>query len=65
MIGIGYRKSKVKEVPDSWKYVLDSDLYKGRIAVMSDASELYRHGFKYLGQSANAGNAELVKKAMG
>jgi spermidine/putrescine transport system substrate-binding protein len=62
VIGIGYRKSKVKEVPDSWKYVLDSDKYKGRIAVMSDASELYRHGFKYLGQSANAGNAELVKK---
>lgn len=62
VIGIGYRKSKVKEVPDSWKYVLDSDQYKGRIAVFSDASELYRHGFKYLGASANAGNAELVKK---
>lgn len=62
VIGIGYRKSKVKEVPDSWKFVLDSDQYKGRIAVMSDASELYRHGFKYLGQSANGGNAELVKK---
>lgn len=62
VIGIGYRKSKVKEVPDSWKYVLDSDQYKGRIAVMSDASELYRHGFKYLGKSANEGNAELIKK---
>jgi spermidine/putrescine transport system substrate-binding protein len=62
VIGIGYRKSKVKEVPDSWKYMFDSDQYKGRIAVMSDASELYRHGFKYLGQSANAGSAELIKK---
>jgi spermidine/putrescine transport system substrate-binding protein len=62
VIGIGYRKSKVKEVPDSWKYVLDSDQYKGRIAIMSDASELYRHGFKYLGQSANGATAELIKK---
>ena len=62
VIGIGYRKSKVKEVPDSWKYVLDSDQYKGRIAVFSDASELYRHGFKYLGHSANAGTPDLVKQ---
>jgi spermidine/putrescine transport system substrate-binding protein len=62
VIGIGYRKSKVKEVPDSWKVMFDSDQYKGRIALMSDASELYRHGFKYLGQSANAGSAELIKK---
>ena len=43
VIGIGYRKSKVKEVPDSWKYLFDSDEYKGRIAVMSDASELFRN----------------------
>ncbi len=62
VIGIGYRKSKVKEKPDSWKVLFDSDEYKGRIAVMSDASELFRHGFKYLGASINGGNAELVKK---
>jgi len=52
----------VKEKPDSWKVLFDSDEYKGRIAVMSDASELFRHGFKYLGASINGGNAELVKK---
>lgn len=62
VIGIGYRKSKVKEKPDSWKVLFDSDEYKGRIAVMSDASELFRHGFKYLGASINGGNAELIKK---
>lgn len=62
VIGIGYRKSKVKAVPDSWKYLFDSDEYKDRIAVMSDASELFRHGFKYLGASINGGNAELIKK---
>ncbi|MGQ0673470.1 MAG: ABC transporter substrate-binding protein [Hyphomicrobium sp.] len=61
-IGIGYRKSKVKEVPDSWKVLFDSDQYKGRIAVMGDASELFRTGFKYLGKSVNGGNAELIKE---
>ena len=42
--------------------LFDSDEYKDRIAVMSDASELFRHGFKYLGASINGGNAELIKK---
>jgi spermidine/putrescine transport system substrate-binding protein len=62
VIGVGYRKSKVKETPDSWKWLLDSDKYSGRIAVMSDASELFRHGFKYLGESANSTSPELIKK---
>ena len=63
VIGIGYRKSKVKEVPDSWKWLFDSDAYKGRIAVMSDASELFRNCFKYLGQSINSTSPELIKQA--
>jgi spermidine/putrescine transport system substrate-binding protein len=63
VIGIGYRKSKVKETPDSWKWLFDSDAYKGRIAVMSDASELFRNCFKYLGQSLNTDSPELIKKA--
>src|SRR4030042_2630831 len=40
VIGIGYRKSKVKEIPDSWKWVFDSDAYKGRIAALSARSAL-------------------------
>lgn len=63
VIGIGYRKSKMKETPDSWKFVFDSDLYKGKIAVMSDASELYRNVFKYLGKSANKPTPELIMEA--
>ncbi len=63
VIGIGYRKSKVKSVPDSWKYLFDSDEYKGKIAVMSDASELFRNCFKYLGQSLNSTSPELLKQA--
>ena len=61
-IGIGYRKSKVKEIPDSWKVLFDSDQYKGRIAVMSDASELFRTAFKYLGQPVNSADPDLIKK---
>jgi len=63
VIGIGYRKSKVKSTPDSWKVLFDSDEYKGRIAVMSDASELFRNCFKYLGKSVNDGSPELIKEA--
>jgi spermidine/putrescine transport system substrate-binding protein len=63
VIGIGYRKSKVKEVPDSWKWLFDSDAYKGRITVMSDASELFRNCFKYLGHSLNDASPELLNQA--
>lgn len=63
VIGIAYRKSKVKETPDSWKVLFESDQYKGRISVMSDASELYRHVFKYLGHSANKPTPELILEA--
>jgi spermidine/putrescine transport system substrate-binding protein len=63
VIGIGYRKSKVKEVPNSWKWLFDSDAYKGRITVMSDASELFRNCFKYLGKSLNDASPELLKQA--
>jgi spermidine/putrescine transport system substrate-binding protein len=63
VIGIGYRKSKVKEVPDSWKWLFDSDVYKDRIAVMSDASELFRNCFKYFGHSINDKSPEVLKQA--
>ena len=63
VLGIGYNKKKVKSVPDSWKYLFDSDQYKGHIAVMSDASELFRNCFKYLGHSINDTSPELIKQA--
>jgi spermidine/putrescine transport system substrate-binding protein len=52
-LGIGYRKSKVQGVPDSWKVLLDSDQYKGRIAVLSEAGDMFRLYGKYLGKSVN------------
>lgn len=63
VIGIGYRKSKVEGTPDSWKVLFDSDQYKGRIAVMSDASELFRNCFKYLGKSINTTDPAVLKQA--
>jgi len=51
VLGIGYRKSKIDGVPDSWKWVMDSDRYKGRIGLFSEADDLIELGAKYLGYS--------------
>ena len=53
VLGLGYRKSKVDGIPDSWKWVFDSDRYKGRIGLFSEADDLIRLGAKYLGHSVN------------
>jgi spermidine/putrescine transport system substrate-binding protein len=54
VLGIGYRKSKVNPAPDSWKVLFDSDQYKGRIAVLSEAGDMFRLYAKYMGKSVNA-----------
>lgn len=54
VIGIGYRKSKVNPAPDSWKVMLESDQYKGRIAVLSEAGDMFRLYAKYMGKSVNS-----------
>ncbi len=61
LLGIGYRKSKVKSVPDSWKVLFDSDEYKGRIAVLSEAGDMIRLHAKYLGKSVNSLTPEDIK----
>ncbi|MDD9800751.1 MAG: spermidine/putrescine ABC transporter substrate-binding protein [Gammaproteobacteria bacterium] len=55
-IGIGYRKSKVRGTPDSWKWLYDSDRYAGRIALLGDSSTIFQMAFKYLGHSLNTAN---------
>lgn len=60
--GIGYRKSKVDGVPDSWKWVLDSDRYKGRIALLAEAGELFQIGAKYLGLPANTADPATIAR---
>ncbi|MFM7027213.1 MAG: PotD/PotF family extracellular solute-binding protein [Chakrabartia sp.] len=62
VLGIGYRKSKVKSTPDSWKLLFDSPEYKGRIAVLSEAGDMFRLYGKYLGKSVNALTAADIKQ---
>jgi spermidine/putrescine transport system substrate-binding protein len=61
VLGIGYRKSKVDGIPDSWKYLLDSDKYKGRIALLAEAGDLFRLSAKYMGKSVNAITPDMIK----
>ena len=58
--GIGYRKSKVDGVPDSWKWLFDSDRYSGRISLLSEATDVFKLGFKYLGYPLNDITPERV-----
>ena len=51
VLGIGYRKSKIDGVPDSWKWLMDSDRYSGRIGLFAEADDLVELGAKYLGYS--------------
>ena len=60
--GVGYRKSRVESVPDSWKWLLASDKYKGRIALMGDKSTAIQMGLKLLGHSLNTTDPSLIKR---
>jgi spermidine/putrescine transport system substrate-binding protein len=62
-IGIGYRKSKVSAVPDSWSWLYDSDAYKGRIALLAEAITVFQMAFKYMGQPLNSTDPALLKRA--
>lgn len=53
-IGIGYRKSRMPSpnfVPDSWRYLLDSNQFSQRIAVLGESADLIRIAAKYKGHS--------------
>ena len=62
VLGIGYRKSKIQAVPDSWKWLFDSDRYKGRIGVLSEAGDLCRLALRYLGYDQNTQDPAALKK---
>jgi spermidine/putrescine transport system substrate-binding protein len=63
VLGIGYRKSKIDGVPDSWKWLFDSDRYKGRIGLLSDASDLCRLVEIYQGHNPNVFDPAAVNAA--
>jgi len=54
-LGIGYRKAAIRngQIPNSWRYLFDSDVYSGRIALLSESADLIRLSAKYLGHSVN------------
>lgn len=60
--GIGYRKSRVNGVPDSWKWLYESDLYKGRIALPSNGRDIIRIGAKYLGRPLNDIDEDTIQR---
>lgn len=62
VLGIGYRKSKIKggKIPESWAYIYDKPDYAGRMAVLSEAGDMFRLGFKYLGKSVNETDPALI-----
>lgn len=56
LIGVGYRKSRMPSptfVPNSWRYLLDSNQFSGRIAVIGDSADLIRLSAKYKGHSVD------------
>jgi spermidine/putrescine transport system substrate-binding protein len=62
-IGVGYRKSKIKDPITSWKVLLDSDQYSGRIALLADQRAVIGITLKYLGFSMNSTNPQEVSAA--
>jgi len=62
VLGIGYRKSRVDGVPDSWKWLFDSDRYAGRIGLFAEADDLIRLGAKYLGHSVRGVTPAVMRQ---
>lgn len=62
-IGIGYRKSKFKEPPTSWKLLYDSSEFSGRISLMSECDVLLGLALKYLGYSLNSTDDKQIAEA--
>jgi spermidine/putrescine transport system substrate-binding protein len=62
VLGLGYRKSKIDGVPDDWKWVFESDEYKGRIGLLSEAGDLVRLALKYLGLPMDTTDPAALKR---
>jgi len=62
-VGLGYRKTKVEGVPDSWKYVYNSDKYKGRVSLLGDARNVIGMALMYQGKSLNSKDPAEIKAA--
>lgn len=64
-IGVGYRKSKMAGkvpggVPDSWKWLLDSDAFHQKVSVLGESADLIRIAAKYKGHSVNGISGAMI-----
>ena len=62
-IGVGYRKSAVSSVPDSWAHFYTSDEYAGKIAMLSTPDYVFGMALKLMGKSLNDWSEENVAAA--
>ena len=62
-MGIGYRKSRCDGVPDSWRWLYDSERYSGRCALLSEAGTVLGAAFKYMGHPLNTADPGIVGAA--
>jgi spermidine/putrescine transport system substrate-binding protein len=62
-VGVGFRKSKVDGVIDSWKWLLDDQKYAGHVALLGDQEHSIGAALKYLGYSYNSTNITELNKA--
>ena len=62
-MGIGYRKPRCDGLPDSWRWLYDSDRHSGRCALLSEAGTLLGAAFKYLGHPLNTGDPKHIAAA--
>ena len=64
-IGILYRKDKFDNPPATWRWLLDSDKYSGRVALINDGRTLIQIALKYIGISANSNDPSWINQAEG
>jgi len=62
-LGIGYRKSKVEGVVDSWNAVYANDAMAGRVSLLGDAQNVLGCALKLLGYSFNSKSQNEINKA--
>ena len=62
-IGIAYRKKAFSEPPSTWRWLLDSDKYSGKIALLGEGRTLIQIALKYMGVSLNTNDPMWINQA--
>ena len=62
-IGIAYRKNVFSEPPSTWRWLLDSDKYAGKIALLGEGRTLIQIALKYMGVSLNTNDPMWINQA--